>query len=107
MRPKKQATSIMEDINRRFFRAVEALVTMRRVKSLEALCKEFGLHPSRYREMRLTYGVTPNPNSKPSRYVNIEMDAIYYICVKYSVSADWLMLDLGKMFKNETRPNVI
>jgi hypothetical protein len=98
----KSVTPIMEGINRRFFMAIYTLVTTKRIKSLEALCKEFDLHAPRYREMRLTYGVTPNPNSKPSRYVNIEMDAIYYICSKYSVSAEWLMLGHGKMFKNET-----
>jgi hypothetical protein len=92
----------MDGINRRFFSAVYALVTMGRVKSLEALCKEFGLHPPRYREMRLTYGVTPNPNSKPSRYINLEINAIYLLCDKYSVSSEWLILGRGKMFKNET-----
>ncbi|KAA6303187.1 MAG: hypothetical protein EZS26_000790 [Candidatus Ordinivivax streblomastigis] len=95
----KRITSITDGINRRFFSAVDALVTMGRAHSLEALCKEFALHPPRYREMRLTYGVTPNPNSKPSRYVNIEMDAIYHLCSKYSVSAEWLMLGRGKIFK--------
>jgi hypothetical protein len=89
----------MDGINRRFFVAVDTLVMMGRVKSLEALCKEFSLHSPRYREMRLTYGVTPKPDSKPSRYVNIEMDAIYLICDKYSVSAEWLILGSGKMFK--------
>ncbi|MDR1683242.1 MAG: hypothetical protein LBS25_07650 [Candidatus Symbiothrix sp.] len=106
MRTAKRVTPVMDGINRRFFIAVDTLVTTRRVNSLEAFCKEINLHPPRYREMRLTYGVTPNPNSKPSRYVNIEMDAIHYICVKYSVSADWLMLGLGKMFKNETHGKI-
>jgi hypothetical protein len=102
----KRITSIPEGINRRFFSAVNALVTMGRVHSLEALCKEFDLHPPRYREMRRTYGVTPNPNSKPSRYVNLEMKAIYNLCNKYLVSAEWLMLGRGKMFKNETRGKI-
>jgi hypothetical protein len=96
----------MDGINRRFFEAVNILVNMRRVNSLEALCKEFNLHPPRYREMRLTYGVTPNPNSKPSRYVNIEMDAIYFLCSRYSVSAEWLMICCGKMFKDETHDKI-
>jgi hypothetical protein len=91
----------MDGINRRFFSAVSALVAMGRVNSLEALCKEFNLHSPRYREMRLTYGVTPNPSSKPSRYVNLEIDAIYSLCDTYSVSAEWLILGRGKMFKNE------
>jgi hypothetical protein len=102
----KRINPISDGINRRFFSAVDALVTMRRVHSLEALCKKFDLHPSRYREMRLTYGVTPKPNSKPSRYVNLEMEAIFHLCNKYSVSAEWLMLGCGKMFKNETNSKI-
>jgi hypothetical protein len=96
----------MDGINRRFFSTVENLIMNGRVHSLEALCKEFDLHSPRYREMRLTYGVTPNPNSKPSRYVNIETDALYLLCEKYSVSAEWLILGRGKMFKNETKRKI-
>jgi hypothetical protein len=106
MRTAKRVTPAMDGVNRRFFVAVDAIVSMGRVNSLEALCKEFNLHPPRYREMRLTYGVTPNPNSKLSRYVNLEIDAIYHICNKYSVSAEWLMLGRGKMFRNETQGKV-
>jgi hypothetical protein len=106
MRTAKRVTPIMDGINRRFFIAVDTLVTKGCVNSLQALCKEFNLHAPRYREMRLTYGVTPNPNSKPSRYVNIEIDAIYHLCDKYSVSAEWLILGKGKMLKNETHGKI-
>jgi hypothetical protein len=98
---KQRVTPIMKGVNRRFFEAVDALVSTRCVNSLEALCKEVDLHPQRYREMRLTYGVTPNPNSTPSRYINIEMDAIYHLCSKYSISTEWIILGRGTMFKNE------
>jgi hypothetical protein len=91
----------MDGINRRYFMAVWTLVNEGRVNSLEALCKEIDLHPPRYREMRLTYGVAPGPNSKSSRYVNIEMDAIYHLCDKYLLSAEWLILGRGKMFQTD------
>jgi hypothetical protein len=106
MRTAKRVTPVMDGINRRFFVAVDTLVTTGRIHSLEALCKDFNLHSPRYREMRLTYGVTPNPNSKPSRYVNIEMDAIYHLCYKYPISSEWLILGRGKMFKNETHDKI-
>jgi hypothetical protein len=102
----EQGNHIADSINRRFFIVIDRLIKLNCVKSLEALCKEFDLHASRYREMRLTYGVTPNPNSKPSRYKNIEVDAIYHLCVKYSVSAEWLILGRGKMFKDETKRKI-
>jgi hypothetical protein len=91
----------MDGVNRRFFAAVDVLVSTGHVNSLEALCKEFDLHSSRYREMRLTYGIIPNPNSKPSRYINIEIDAIYRLCNDYPISAEWLLLGHGKMLKDE------
>ncbi|MDR1652879.1 MAG: hypothetical protein LBS01_04405 [Prevotellaceae bacterium] len=102
----KQESHIADSINRRFFVAVDYLVTMGRVHSLEVLCEKLGLHSPRYREMRLTYGITPNPKSKPSRYKNIEMDAIYFLCIEYSISAEWLMLGRGKMFKDETKRKI-
>ena len=98
----KPITQIQEGINRRFFIALKAIIGLGWVSSLESFCKEFGLTPSRYRELRLTFGVTPNPNSKLSRYKYVEQEALYGLCTKYGVSAEWLLLGRGKMLKNET-----
>ena len=100
MRNPKQVTPVMEGINRRFFAAVGVLIDMKSVNSLSAFCIEFDLSAPRYREMRATYGVNPNPNAKPSRYKHIEMDALYLLCKEYRISAEWLLLGKGYMFKN-------
>lgn len=94
-----KATPITDGINRRFFIAIEALVSLNRVSALESFCKEAGLSPSRYRETRLTYGVTPNPNSKPSRYKVVEFEALCSLINNYGISAEWLLVGRGKMFK--------
>jgi hypothetical protein len=98
MKTVKQVSAISEGVNKRFFIAINELVIMKRISSLEAFCNEFGLTSSRYRETRLTYGITPKPNYQ-SRYKSIEMDALYHLCDAYSVSSEWLLLGKGKMFK--------
>ena len=52
-------TPIADGVNRRFFIAIEALVSLGRLSALESFCKEAGLSAPRYRETRFTYGVTP------------------------------------------------
>ena len=79
----KIITPIEDGVNRRFFQAIEALVSLGRL--------------SRYRETRFTYGVTPRPG-KVSRYKSIQIEALYYLVAKYSVSSDWLLTGRGNMF---------
>lgn len=100
MKTVKQVSEISEGVNRRFFIALNELVNMKRISSLESFCKEFDLSSSRYRETRLTYGITPKPNYQ-SRYKNIEIEALHNLCAVYRISAEWLLLGRGKMIKNE------
>lgn len=93
----KIITPIEDGVNRRFFQAIEALVSLGRLSALESFCKEAGLSASRYRETRFVYGVTPRPG-KVSRYKSIQIEALYYLAAKYSVSSDWLLTGWGNMF---------
>ena len=100
----KQATPvsyIQDGINRRFFQAVEALAQLGRLASLSAFCIEAGLSASRYREARRAFGVTPSPQG--SRYKSVQVEALYYLIVKYFVSPDWLLTGRGNMFLNEEK----
>ncbi|MDR1455947.1 MAG: hypothetical protein LBJ01_09875 [Tannerella sp.] len=101
MKTVKVVTPISDGVNRRFFIAIDALVTSGRLASLQSFCTGSGLSASRYREARLTYGVTPHPASKPSRYKTIEIEALYSLARDYAVSAEWLLTGRGKMFKTE------
>ena len=102
MKIPKAPTPITEGITRRFFIALDAIIKLGKVSSLEAFCNEFELSSPRYRETRLTYDVMPNPNSKPSRYKRVEFEALVNLCVNYNVSSEWLLLGHGKMFKKVT-----
>lgn len=92
----KILSPIEEGVNRRFFQAIEVLIALGRISALEAFCKEAGVTPSRYRETRFTYGVTPRTD-KVSRYKSIEVVALYCLVAKYSISSDWLLTGRGQM----------
>lgn len=99
MRNPKQLSKIAEGVNCRFFEAIGTLVALGRLNSLSSFCIEFNLSAARYREMRTTYGISKNPNAKESRYKSIEIEALNCISNFYSVSAEWLLLGRGKMFR--------
>ena len=92
----KKVSKIEDGVNRRFFQAIEMLVSLDRLSALESFCNEAGLSPPRYREARFSYGVTPRTD-KESRYKTIEVEGLYFLVVNYSVSADWLLTGRGKI----------
>ena len=92
----KKVSKIEDGVNRRFFQAIEMLVSLDRLSALESFCNEAGLSPPRYREARFSYGVTPRTD-KESRYHTIEVEGLYFLVVNYSVSADWLLTGRGKI----------
>lgn len=92
---------ISESINRRFFQAIDALVSFRFVSALESFCVDNNLSSARYREMRLEYGVTPT--GKLSRYKNIEIEAIYALVANFPISAGWLITGRGEMLTRKIR----
>ena len=93
----KVVAPIEDGVNRRFFIAIDTLIALGRLASLESFCKESGLNSPRYREARFTYGVTPSPVNT-SRYKSIHIEALYYLAMRYSVSANWLLTGRGEMF---------
>ena len=93
-------TKQLTEINCRFFEAMEALAGLGWINSLSSFCAEHNLSAPRYREMRLTYGMSKKTNPKPPRYKSVEIDALYYLCNIYSISAEWLLTGKGKMFKD-------
>lgn len=91
-----QDSPISEGVNRRFFEAIETLVSLGKISALDSFCSLYNLSAPRYREMRLTYGVSPKPGYS-SRYKNIEIEAIYSLVVNYPISPRWLITGRGKM----------
>lgn len=93
---------ISEGVSRRFFVALERMVQLNKVSALESFCVENKLSSSRYREMRLQYGVTPT--GKVSRYKNIEIEALYALVANFPISAEWLVTGRGEMVKPQRKP---
>ena len=83
-------------VNRRFFIAIDALVTYKKITSLSGFCVLHGLSPSRYREMRLQFGLTPKMGYI-ARYRNIEIEALSILVANYPISALWLLTGHGRM----------
>lgn len=96
-----KSSPISEAVNRRFFVALERMVQLNKVSALESFCVENKLSSSRYREMRLQYGVTPT--GKVSRYKNIEIEAIYALVANFPISAEWLVTGRGEMVKPQRK----
>ena len=83
-------------VNRRFFIAIDALVTYKLVSSLSGFCVLPGLSPSRYREMRRQFGLTPK-EGYTARYRNMEIETLSILVANYPISALWLLTGRGNM----------
>lgn len=79
----------------RFFQALDMLIDQKRVTGLQTFCNKYGLHRAKYSNLR-TFARNPN---RTSRYKLIDLEAVIYIVRDYGVSADWILLGLGGMFK--------
>lgn len=90
--------SVQLELNRRFFVAVESLVQRGVIHSLSSFVCDCGLHAPRYLEMRSAFGPGAD-GSRPSRYVSIELEALCALVAKYNISADWLLVGRGVMYK--------
>lgn len=84
-----------DDIQRRFFQAIDALIAAGRLESLTAFCEEHDLHRPKYSNLRSFY----SSGSCSVRYKVVDIDALAFICADFGVSCDWLMFGTGTMFR--------
>ena len=94
MRP--APSEVWKATSRRCFAAIAELVELGRIPSLSAFCSEHGLSASRYRALRLAYGVKPK-EGYVCRYSGVEVDALVALVSYYPVSASWLLAGRGRM----------
>lgn len=87
---------ISDAVSRRFFVALDALINTGKIDSLNQFCELHNLSSARYREMRLSYGITPKPGYQP-QYKNLEIEALYSMVANYPISAHWLLTGRGEM----------
>jgi hypothetical protein len=86
------------EIQKRFFEALDLLISTGQTGGLQTFCKEHDLNRVKYSNIR-TELRKPASEAKPTNYKVIDLDALTYLCKDYNVSADWLLLGKGTMFK--------
>ena len=95
---KKVVSAELQAIQRRFFDALDILITTGQINGLKGFCEESGLNRTKYSNIRSEMG-KPKSECKESNYKVIDIEALSYICRTFRVSTEWLLLGRGKMFK--------
>lgn len=89
-------TQRSNEIQARFFEAFNESVRTGRIKSLKNFCEVHGLNRTRY---AMLINCTKNPKHDKTDYRLIDMAALAAICEDAGVSARWLLLGKGNMFR--------
>lgn len=92
---KKTISKQSEEIQRRFFEALDILINQGRIKGIKTFCDEHGLNRVKYsnRRIALQTGASASP------YKIIDIEALAYLVKDYRVSAEWLLAGTGREFK--------
>jgi len=86
-----------KEIQDRFFQALDLLIDTKKIDSLQSFCECYDLHRPKYSTLRSKF----NDNiQRESGYKFIDIDSISYLVSDYKVSAEWLLLGKGKIFKH-------
>ncbi len=93
MKPRPVRPAIKQ-IQGRFFRALNELISQKKIEGLATFCKNYDLNVSKYCELR---GVASG-SKKSSRYRFIDLDAPAYLIKDFKVSGEWLFTGKGSMF---------
>lgn len=84
-------------IQKRFFEAMQNLMQSGEIKGLQSFCAEYGLHRPKYSNIK---NHIDNPEDGTG-YKFIDIDALSYLVADYGISADWLLVGKGTMFKTK------
>jgi len=85
-------------INRRFFQAVDDLVSRGRLESLTAFGRDHGVSPGKLREMRTVFGPVPSATGW-CRYRHVDPSLLGILVSRYGVSGSWLLAGVGSMYR--------
>jgi len=85
------------EIQKRFFEALDMLIGSGKIAGLKTFCSAHDLHRPKYSNLRT---FNKDNTKKGTGYKFIDIDALAYLVDDYGVSAEWLLLGKGGMFKN-------
>lgn len=91
----------VHDIQKRFFQALDTLIQGGRIRGLKTFCNQYGLHRPKYSNIRTGIRNEGKVDNRDSGYKLIDIDAMAYLVSDYGVSADWLLLGRGGMFRTK------
>ena len=84
-------------MNRRFFLAVDDLVSSGRLESLSSLGRVCGCSAGKLRELRTVFGPAPSPTGW-CRYRHVDPSVMGYLVSHFGVSGSWLLAGVGSMY---------
>lgn len=87
----------MQVIQKRFFEALDILITTGKIGGLQPFCNNHGLNRVKYSNIRTE--MRKPDKVKETNYKVIDLDALSHLCKDFNISSDWLLLGNGKMFK--------
>lgn len=93
---KENVSKKTKDIQSRFFQALERLIDSGKLKGLQTFCKQYDLQRPKYSNLR---SAEKSPDANAPGYKFIDIDALAYLVEDFGVSADWLLIGEGGMFK--------
>lgn len=91
----KTVSPIAKAIQERFFEALNMLISNGTIKGLQTFCRDYHLHKAKYSRIRTAMQET----DKESPYKFIDIDALSYLVKDFNISADWLLIGKGGMYK--------
>lgn len=86
----------VEEIQNRFFEALDLLIESGKIKGLQTFCNDYGLHRPKYSNLRT---FSRDQSKLGTGYKFIDLDSLSYLVEDFGVSSDWLLLGKGGMFK--------
>ncbi len=88
---------ITDDVQKRFFTAIEYFTETKKLAGLQTFCRDYKLNRPRY--SRVKNKVMSPETSAETMYRTIDIVALVIICRDFNISSDWLLLGKGKMFR--------
>jgi hypothetical protein len=84
-----------EEIQRRFFDALNMLISQGRLDGLQTFCRQYGLNRPKYSNLRMSLSTGHSSAS----YKFIDIEALSHLVKDFGISAEWLLVGTGGMFK--------
>lgn len=84
-----------DEIQHRFFDAMNMLISQGSLDGLQTFCRQYGLNRIKYSNLRMSLSTGHSAAS----YKYIDIEALSHMVKDYGISAEWLLTGSGGMLK--------